>query len=59
MLAGVLPFRGDAKTALMYPAAHQLAPDSHTLSRALSDKLAGAVSLALHGCPATKCQDGE
>ena len=51
MLAGVLPFRGDSMSELMYKIANEEAPDIRIIRPALPQNLADVVALALSKRP--------
>jgi serine/threonine-protein kinase len=59
MLAGVLPFRGDSMSELMYKIANEEAPDIRLIRPELSPALADVVALSLSKRPETRYQTGE
>jgi serine/threonine-protein kinase len=59
MLTGLLPFRGDSMSELMYKIANEEAPDVRVLRPELSQRLADVVALALSKRPETRYQDGQ
>ena len=59
MLAGVLPFRGDSMSELMYKIANEEAPDIRIIRSELSQNLADVVALSLSKRPETRYQTGD
>lgn len=59
MLAGVLPFRGDSMSELMYKIANEDAPDIRIIRPELPQNLANFVALSLSKRPETRYQTGE
>ena len=59
LLCGVLPFRGDSMSELMYKIANQEASDIRSVRPELSAELASAVALALNKRPEMRYQTGE
>jgi len=59
MLAGVLPFRGDSMSELMYKIANEAAPDIRIIRSELPQNLADVVALSLSKRPETRYQTGE
>jgi serine/threonine protein kinase/CHASE2 domain-containing sensor protein len=59
MLSGVLPFRGDSMSELMYKIANEEAPDIRIVRPELARSLADVVALSLSKRPETRYQDGE
>ncbi len=59
MLAGVLPFRGDSMSELMYKIANENAPDVRIIRPELPQALADVVALSLSKRPETRYQTGE
>lgn len=59
MLAGVLPFRGDSMSELMYKIANEEAPDIRIIRPDLPQALADVVALSLSKRPETRYQTGE
>ena len=59
MLAGVLPFRGDSMSELMYKIANEEAPDIRIIRSELSPNLADVVALSLSKRPETRYQTGD
>ncbi|NVO04873.1 MAG: CHASE2 domain-containing protein [Rhodoferax sp.] len=59
MLAGVLPFRGDSMSELMYKIANDEAADIRTVRPEIPEALAHVVALALSKRPETRYQTGE
>ncbi len=59
MLSGVLPFRGDSMSELMYKIANEEAPDIRIVRPELTRSLADVVALSLSKRPETRYQDGE
>lgn len=59
MLAGVLPFRGDSMSELMYKIANEEAPDIRIIRAELSPNLANVVALSLSKRPETRYQTGD
>ena len=59
MLAGVLPFRGDSMSELMYKIANEAAPDIRIIRSELSQNLADVVALSLSKRPESRYQTGE
>ena len=59
MLAGVLPFRGDSMSELMYKIANEEAPDIRLIRPELSQALADVVALSLSKRPETRYQTGD
>jgi serine/threonine-protein kinase len=58
LLSGVLPFRGESMTELMYKIANEEAPDVRLVRKDISDSLAAVVATALRKDPQTRYQDG-
>ena len=58
MLAGVLPFRGESMSELMYKIANEEAPDIRSMRAELPESLANIVALSLSKLPETRYQDG-
>ncbi len=59
MLAGVLPFRGDSMSELMYKIANEEAPDIRIIRPELPQSLADVVALSLSKRPETRYQTGD
>ena len=59
MLAGVLPFRGDSMSELMYKIANEEAPDIRIIRSELTPGLADLVALSLSKRPETRYQTGD
>lgn len=59
LLAGVLPFRGDSMSELMYKIANEEAPDIRIIRPELTQGLADVVALSLSKRPETRYQTGE
>jgi serine/threonine-protein kinase len=59
MLAGVLPFRGDSMSELMYKIANEEAPDIRIIRPDFPQALADIVALALSTRPETRYQTGD
>jgi serine/threonine-protein kinase len=59
MLAGVLPFRGDSMSELMYKIANEEAPDIRIIRPELPQYLADVVALSLSKRPETRYQTGD
>jgi len=59
MLAGVLPFRGDSMSELMYKIANEEAPDIRIIRPDLPQNLADVVALSLSKRPETRYQTGD
>ncbi len=59
MLAGVLPFRGDSMSELMYKIANEEAPDVRIIRPELPQSLADVVALSLSKRPETRYQTGD
>ena len=59
MLAGVLPFRGDSMSELMYKIANEEAPDIRIIRFELPQNLADVVALSLSKRPETRYQTGD
>jgi serine/threonine-protein kinase len=59
MLAGVLPFRGDSMSELMFKIANEEAADIRIIRPELSENLANVVALALSKRPETRYQTGD
>ena len=59
MLAGVLPFRGDSMSELMYKIANEEAPDIRLIRPELSPALADVVALSLSKRSETRYQTGD
>lgn len=59
MLAGVLPFRGDSMSELMYKIANEEAPDIRIIRSDLPQILADVVALSLSKRPETRYQTGD
>jgi serine/threonine-protein kinase len=59
LLSGVLPFRGESMSELMYKIANEDAADIRTVRPELSEGLANVVALALSKRPETRYQTGE
>jgi serine/threonine-protein kinase len=59
MLAGVLPFRGESMSELMYKIANEEAADIRTIRPELGEGLANVVALALSKRPETRYQTGD
>lgn len=59
MLAGVLPFRGDSMSELMYKIANEEAPDIRIIRSELPQNLADVVALSLSKKPETRYQTGD
>jgi serine/threonine-protein kinase len=59
LLSGVLPFRGESMSELMYKIANEEAADIRTIRPELSEGLANVVALALSKRPETRYQTGE
>ncbi len=59
MLAGVLPFRGDSMSELMYKIANENAPDVRIIRPELPQALADVLALSLSKRPETRYQTGE
>ena len=59
MLCGVLPFRGESMSELMYKIANEEAADIRTVRPDLSESVANVVALALSKRPETRYQTGE
>ncbi len=59
MLAGVLPFRGDSMSELMYKIANEEAPDIRVIRPEISQHLADVVALSLSKRPETRYQTGD
>jgi len=59
MLAGVLPFRGDSMSELMYKIANEEAPDVRIIRPELPQNLADVVALSLSKRPETRYQTGD
>jgi serine/threonine-protein kinase len=59
MLAGVLPFRGDSMSELMFKIANEEAADIRIIRPELPESLANVVALALSKRPETRYQTGD
>jgi serine/threonine-protein kinase len=59
MLAGLLPFRGDSMSELMFKIANEEAADIRIIRPELSENLANVVALALSKRPETRYQTGD
>ncbi len=59
MLAGVLPFRGDSMSELMYKIANEEAPDVRVIRPELPQALSDVVALSLSKRPETRYQTGD
>ncbi len=59
MLAGVLPFRGDSMSELMFKIANEEAADIRIIRPELPETLANVVALALSKRPETRYQTGD
>jgi serine/threonine-protein kinase len=59
MLAGVLPFRGDSMSELMYKIANEEAPDIRIIRPELPQALADVVALSLSKRPEIRYQTGD
>ena len=59
MLAGVLPFRGDSMSELMYKIANEEAPDIRLIRSELPQALADVVALSLTKRPEIRYQNGD
>jgi serine/threonine-protein kinase len=59
LLAGVLPFRGESMSELMFKIANEEAADIRTIRPELSENLANVVALALSKRPETRYQTGD
>ncbi|TXT38539.1 MAG: serine/threonine protein kinase [Comamonadaceae bacterium] len=59
LLTGVLPFRGESMTELMYKIANEEAPDLHSVRSDLPAALAAVVQRALTKNPQLRYADGE
>jgi len=59
MLAGVLPFRGDSMSELMYKIANEEAPDIRIIRPELPQSLADVVALSLSKRPEIRYQTGD
>ncbi len=59
MLAGVLPFRGDSMSELMFKIANEEAPDIRVIRPELPQALADVVALSLSKRPETRFQTGD
>ena len=59
MLAGVLPFRGDSMSELMFKIANEEAADIRIIRPELPENLANVVALALSKRPETRYQTGD
>jgi serine/threonine-protein kinase len=59
LLAGVLPFRGDSMSELMYKIANEEAPDIRIIRPDLPQGLADVVALSLSKRPETRYQTGD
>jgi serine/threonine-protein kinase len=59
MLAGVLPFRGDSMSELMYKIANEEAPDIRIIRPELPQSLADVIALSLSKRPETRYQTGD
>ncbi len=59
LLAGVLPFRGDSMSELMYKIANEEAPDIRIIRPDLPKGLADVVALSLSKRPETRYQTGD
>jgi serine/threonine-protein kinase len=59
MLAGVLPFRGDSMSELMFKIANEEAADIRVVRPEISESLANVVALALSKRPETRYQTGD
>ncbi|RFO96543.1 serine/threonine protein kinase [Rhodoferax lacus] len=59
LLTGVLPFRGDSMSALMFKIANEEAADIRSIRPELSESLANVVALALSKRPETRYQTGD
>jgi serine/threonine-protein kinase len=59
MLAGVLPFRGDSMSELMFKIANEEAADVRIIRPELPENLANVVALALSKRPETRYQTGD
>jgi serine/threonine-protein kinase len=59
MLAGVLPFRGDSMSELMYKIANEEAPDIRIVRPELPQALSDVVALSLSKRPETRYQTGD
>lgn len=59
MLAGVLPFRGDSMSELMYKIANEEAPDIRLIRPELPQALADVVALSLSKRPEIRYQTGD
>ncbi len=59
MLAGVLPFRGDSMSELMFKIANEEAADIRIIRPELSENLANVVALSLSKRPETRYQTGD
>jgi serine/threonine-protein kinase len=59
LLAGVLPFRGDSMSELMYKIANEEAPDIRIIRPDLPQALADVVALSLSKRPETRYQTGD
>jgi serine/threonine-protein kinase len=59
LLAGVLPFRGDSMSELMYKIANEEAPDIRIIRPDLTQRLADVVALSLSKRPETRYQTGD
>ena len=59
MLTGVLPFRGDSMTELMYKIANEDAPDIRVIRPEFPQSLADLVALSVSKRPETRYQNGD
>jgi serine/threonine-protein kinase len=59
MLSGVLPFRGESMSELMFKIANEEAADIRTIRAELGEGLANVVALALSKRPETRYQTGD
>jgi serine/threonine-protein kinase len=59
MLSGVLPFRGDSMSELMFKIANEEAADIRSVCPELPEALAHVVALALSKRPETRYQSGD
>lgn len=59
LLAGVLPFRGDSMSELMFKIANEEAPDIRVIRPELPADLSNIVALALNKRPELRYQDGD
>jgi len=59
LLTGVLPFRGDSMTELMYKIANEDAPDIRVIRKELPESLANLIALSVSKRPETRYQDGD